>query len=81
MKTSVVAFVVAFVTVVMGIPQYDDEHALLAKRKPCYHAGECSWFGAAKCEQYCRNWGQNVGVDRMEKCSWKNDKRCCCSKE
>ncbi|KAK0719441.1 hypothetical protein B0H67DRAFT_151508 [Lasiosphaeris hirsuta] len=51
----------------------------LFERKACYHSSDCSWFYAAKCEQYCRQWGQNVGVDRMEKCSLLNDKRCCCT--
>ncbi|KAL1915318.1 uncharacterized protein VTP21DRAFT_6776 [Calcarisporiella thermophila] len=37
---------------------------------------DCSWFNAAKCEQRCRNLGKKFS--RMEKCSWKNDKRCCC---
>ena len=51
----------------------------LEARAACYHASDCSWFYAAKCEQYCRQWGQNVGVARMEKCSFLNDKRCCCT--
>lgn len=51
----------------------------LVARKACYHSSDCSWSYAAKCEQYCRKWGQNVGVDRMEKCDWMNRKRCCCT--
>jgi hypothetical protein len=81
MKTSFVTLLITFAAAVTAGPQYDGEHSILVERKPCYHAGGCSWFGAAKCENYCRGWGQDVGVDRMEKCSWKGDKRCCCSKE
>ena len=55
-------------------------HPELTERAPCYHASDCSWFYAAKCEQYCRQWGQNVGVARMEKCSFLNNKRCCCTR-
>ena len=52
----------------------------LETRKACWHSSDCSWFYGAKCEQYCRQWGQDVGVDRMEKCNLLNQKRCCCSK-
>lgn len=54
---------------------------MLMERKPCYHASDCSWFYAAKCEQYCRQQGgQHSEVDRMEKCNLLNQKRCCCTK-
>ena len=53
----------------------------LEERTPCYRASDCSWFYAAKCEQYCRNQGgQGVGVSRMEKCNLFNQKRCCCTR-
>ena len=51
----------------------------LETREACYHGSDCSWFYGAKCEAYCRQWGQDVGVDRMEKCNLLNEKRCCCT--
>ena len=56
----------------------------LDKRKPCYYPSTCSWFNAAKCEHYCRRNGaagyETVEVNRMEKCNFLNEKRCCCSR-
>lgn len=55
----------------------------LESRAPCYYPSECSIFGAAKCEHYCRRDGapgyETVEVTRMEKCNLLNQKRCCCS--
>ncbi|KAK3947715.1 hypothetical protein QBC32DRAFT_353541 [Pseudoneurospora amorphoporcata] len=62
-----------------GVSENPGSFPKLVERKACYHSSDCSWFYAAKCEQYCRQWGQNVGVDRMEKCNLLNQKRCCCT--
>lgn len=78
MKTSILIIVAALTTGILSSPH--PASPVLVERKPCYHASTCSWFGAAKCEQYCREQGgQNVGVDRMEKCNLLNQKRCCCT--
>jgi hypothetical protein len=84
MKSStILAAIAAFSAGVLASPSADSPRGhfpQLVERKACYHASDCSWLYGAKCEQYCRQWGQNVGVDRMEKCSLLNDKRCCCTK-
>lgn len=83
MKTTSILALLATVTAVLATPAGDAPEGAhfpkLVERKACYHASDCSWLYGAKCEQYCRKWGQNVGVDRMEKCSLLNDKRCCCT--
>lgn len=44
-----------------------------------HHSSECIWFGAARCEQYCRNQaGQGALIDHMERCDWLSRKICCC---
>ncbi len=84
MKASTIFTVLATLTVgVLASPSGESpatgHFPQLVDRAACYHSSDCSWFYAAKCEQYCRQWGQNVGVARMEKCSLLNDKRCCCT--
>ena len=78
MKTSIIVLVTTLAAGAFATPQPESLPALEA-RKACYHSSTCSWFNAAKCEQYCRQWGQQVGVDRMEKCNFLNQKRCCCT--
>jgi len=82
MKTSIVMSIAALAVGILGNPHGSPPSGLkLVERAPCYHASECTWFGAAKCEQYCREQaGQDTNVDRMEKCNLLNQKRCCCSK-
>ncbi|SPO07575.1 uncharacterized protein DNG_10270 [Cephalotrichum gorgonifer] len=61
MKLSAVVFITAL-TGVLATPAADRPESLprLEARAPCYHASDCSWFYGAKCEQYCRQWGQNA---------------------
>jgi hypothetical protein len=91
MKTSFVITLAAALaaTMVSGSPtaraqDADAALAALEKRAACYYPSGCSWLGAATCEHHCRRHGakgyETVRVLRMEKCSWKNDKRCCCSR-
>ncbi|KAK3943287.1 hypothetical protein QBC46DRAFT_378056 [Diplogelasinospora grovesii] len=89
MKTSAIFVLVSFAAGILATPATDAAAARSypfpqliegrAAQKACYHESDCSWFYAAKCEDYCRQFGQDVGVDRMEKCSFLNDKRCCCT--
>ncbi|KAK1831895.1 hypothetical protein QBC39DRAFT_350430 [Podospora conica] len=84
MKTTSILALFASITAVIATPageapQSANNLPKLAERAACYHASTCSWLNGAKCEQYCRQWGQHVGVSRMEKCSLLNDKRCCCT--
>ena len=83
--STLAALALALVAPAIAGPAASPEAAAMPKelgtRAPCYHSSTCSWFNAAKCEQYCRRWGQDVGVSRMEKCNLLNQKRCCCSKQ
>ncbi|KAJ4172993.1 hypothetical protein NW754_003199 [Fusarium falciforme] len=83
MKTPFVLLVATLITGIAAGPasELKERFPQLVERKPCYHESDCSWFYGAKCESYCRQWGQDNGVDRMEKCNLLNEKRCCCSKE
>ncbi|TPX09460.1 uncharacterized protein E0L32_009348 [Thyridium curvatum] len=79
MKFTLVALLTA-ATVAMANPHQGANFPQLVERKACYHESDCGWTYGAKCEHYCRQYGQDVGVDRMEKCSILNNKRCCCTK-
>ena len=84
MKTTallMLSFLALVPSSVLADPKPHIRPPMLQERKACYHASDCSWFYAAKCEQYCREQaGQSAGVDRMEKCNFLNEKRCCCTK-
>ena len=83
MKTSTLLTLAALTTGILATPAgtspNNKRFPQLVERAPCYHSSDCSWFYGAQCEQYCRKWGQNVGVARMEKCNLLNMKRCCCT--
>lgn len=83
MKFPAAVLLATLVTGIVSSPTSDPAGSFpqLVERKACWHESTCTWFGAAKCEHYCRQFGQSVGVSRMEKCNWLNQKRCCCSKK
>lgn len=83
MKLSALVFLTTLATSAFANPTTKPADSLpkLSGRAACYHESDCGFFYGAKCETYCRQWGQDVGVDRMEKCSFLNNKRCCCDKE
>lgn len=80
MKFTALLFLTAITGAIAGPTTDSSERPSgLVAREACYHQSDCSWFNAARCENHCREYGEDIGVDRMEKCNWLNEKRCCCT--